>query len=108
MQLLVQNEIEQLRSEETDLFRQRKGYPSKIKIKGMPEQIRYNQLDGQSKHFKNIIKMICYRSEAAFANLLAHYYKKSVNEIRAVVKKIINPNIDLQLDYENEQLYVIL
>ncbi len=58
----------------------------------MPKQIRYNQLDGQSKHLQNIIKMICYRSETAFANLMAPYYKKSVNEIRALVKKIIIGN----------------
>lgn len=107
-QQVIQNEIEQLREEAFDLVKRRKEYPCKVKIKDMPEQIRYNQLDGESKHLQNIIKMICYRSETAFANLLAPYYKKSVNEIRGLVKKIINTNIDLKPDYENAKLYVTL
>lgn len=107
-QQIIQKQIEELKAEEIDLTNQRKAYPSKIKIKDMPEQIRYNQLDGESKHFQNIIKMICYRSETAFSNLLAPYYKKSVNEIRGLVKKIIHTNIDLKPDYYNNKLYVTL
>ena len=72
----------------------------------MPPSIRYNQLDGESKHFQNINRMICYRAESAFANLLAPHYKKSMTEKRALVKKIINTPIDLYPDYEENKLYV--
>ena len=99
-QLKIRQEIEELRQQEQTLLAERAQYPSKIKIKDMPEKIRYNQLNGESKHFQNIIKMICYRAESAFANLLAPHYKKSINEKRALTKKIINTRIDLKPDYE--------
>lgn len=107
-QLKIRQEIEELRQQEQTLLAERAQYPSKIKIKDMPEKIRYNQLNGESKHFQNIIKMICYRAESAFANLLAPHYKKSINEKRALTKKIINTRIDLKPDYEKKKLFVNL
>ena len=107
-QLTIRQEIEELQQMEQSLLTERAKYPSKIKIKDMPEKIRYNQLNGESKHFQNIIKMICYRAESTFANLLAPYYKKSLNEKRALTKKIINNRIDLKPDYEEKKLHVKL
>ncbi len=104
----IRLEIEQLRKEEQAIVEERKKYPSKTKVKDMPPSIRYNQLDGESKHFQNILKMICYRAESAFANLLAPHYKKSMSEKRALVKKIIDTPIDLYPDYEANKLYVTL
>ena len=101
-------EIEELEQQEKALLTERKKHSSKIKIKEMPDQMRYNQLNGESKHFQNILKMICYRAESSFANLLAPHYKKSINEKRALTKKIITTPIDLQPDYPNNKLYVTL
>src|SRR5690606_6315633 len=100
-------EIEELLQEEKKILAEREKYPSKIKIKDMEDQIRYNQLNGESKHFQNILKMICYRAESAFANLLAPHYKKSINQKRALTK-IINTPIDLRPDYQANKLYVTL
>lgn len=107
-QQIIHKDIEDLRQQEQTLLAERAQYPSKIKVKDMPEDIRYNQLNGESKHFQNIIKMICYRAETAFANLLAPHYKKAINEKRALTKKIINTQIDLKPDYEANKLYVTL
>ncbi|TVR84818.1 MAG: hypothetical protein EA409_00340 [Saprospirales bacterium] len=107
-QLTIRQEIEELQQLEQSYLTERAKYPSRIKIKDMPDKIRYNQLNGESKHFNNIIKMICYRAESAFANLLAPYYKKSLNEKRALTKKIINNRIDLKPNYEEKKLYIKL
>jgi hypothetical protein len=74
----------------------------------MPEEFRYNKLNQESKHIQNIIKMICFRAETAFANLPAPHYKRAEDEIRTLVKAIINQTIDLLPDYQNKQLVITL
>jgi len=74
----------------------------------MPEHVRYNKLKTESKHLQNIIKIICYRAETAIANLLAAHYRKSSNEIRALVKSIIFAKADLYPDYQTNTLTVRL
>lgn len=67
---------------------------------------RYNQLHLESKHFQNIIKMICYRAETSFANLLSANYKKAPTEKRDLAKGLINTQVDIQVDQENQKLQV--
>ncbi len=74
----------------------------------MPEHTRYNKLKTESKHLQNIIKIICYRAEASVANLLAAHYKKSSNEIRALVKSVIFAKADIYPDYQTNNLTVRL
>ena len=74
----------------------------------MPEHTRYNKLKTESKHLQNIIKIICYRAESAIANLLASYYQKSSNEIRALAKSIIFAKADLYPNYQTNALTVRL
>ena len=66
------------------------------------------KLKTESKHSQNIIKIICYRAETAIANLLAAHYRKSSNEIRALVKSIIFAKADLYPDYYTNTLTVRL
>ena len=99
-QLLLRKEIELLEEEEQETPAQRAQHPYKISIKEMPEHTRYNKLKTESKHLQNIIKIICYRAETAIANLLASYYRKNSNEIRALVKSIIFAKADLYPDYQ--------
>jgi hypothetical protein len=54
------------------------------------------------------VKMICFRAETAFSNQLAPHYKRAEDEIRMLVKAIINQTIDLLPDYPNNQLIVTL
>lgn len=56
----------------------------------------------------NIIKMIAYRSETALANLVAPHYAKSDNEIRTLVKSLINTREDIHPDYREGKLVVTL
>ncbi|NLB26979.1 MAG: hypothetical protein GX820_09850, partial [Bacteroidales bacterium] len=87
-QLFFKKEIESLETEKQELLAERAQHPYKISIGDMPEHTRYNKLKTESKHLQNIIKIICYRAETTIANLLAANYRKSSNEIRALVKSI--------------------
>jgi hypothetical protein len=107
-QLFFRHEIELLEAEEQEILVQRKQLPYRISIGEMPEHTRYNKLKTESKHLQNIIKIICYRAETAIANLLAAHYRKSSNEIRALVKSIIFAKADLYPDYHTNTLTVRL
>lgn len=107
-QLFFRKEIELLEAEEQEILAQRAQHPYKISIGEMPEHTRYNKLKTESKHLQNIIKIICYRAETAIANLLAAYYRKSSDEIRALVKSIIFAKADLYPDYQTNTLTVRL
>ena len=103
-----QLEIEHLSEQEKELIKKRSSLPCKIKVKDMPEHLKYNRLDIESKHFQNIIKMICYRSESNCANILSEYYNRTEDEKRALVKAIINLKGDIIIDEEKGILTVSL
>jgi len=105
-QVLLEKELEELKEGEQKMLGQRKALSYKIKVKDMPEETRYNRLHLESKHVQNIIKMICYRAETSFANLLSPYFSKNINEKRMLAKSIIKSNINLLPNYENNTLTV--
>ena len=107
-QLKLSEEILSLKNQERTLLEKRKQQPYKITVGQMPEALRYNKLKTESKHLQNIIKMICYRAETAFANMLATEYKKKSNEIRALVKSILLSKADILPDYKKNTLTIIL
>jgi hypothetical protein len=107
-QLKLLEEIQSLKNQEQALLEKRKQQPYKITVGQMPEALRYNKLKTESKHLQNIIKMICYRAETAFANMLATEYKKKSNEIRALVKSILFSKADIMPDYKKNTLTIIL
>lgn len=90
------------------LITERKNIPYKIPIAQMPPESRYNRLHQESKHLQNIVKMICYRAETALASLLAPHFKRSDDEVRALVKSIIMRPIDLNPDYQNNKLEITI
>lgn len=104
----IVEELTSLRKEEKRLISQRKRHPYKIPVGKMPEDQRYNKLKTESRHLQNIIKMICYRAESAMANVLGSEYKKSKNEIRALIKSLISNQADIIPDYKQNTLTVIL
>jgi hypothetical protein len=106
--LEVMEEVQQMEQQIENLINQRKNIPYKIPISQMPESIRYNQLNRESKMIQNIIKMICYRAETAFANLLSPHYKRAKHEIRALIKSIIHTPINMEVDRENGELNITL
>jgi len=107
-ELEIREELKKLEKEEENFVAQRKQIPYYIKIGEMSEDTRYNKLKAESRHLINIIKIICYRSDIAFANMLALNYKKSSEERMALVKSIIYAKADIEPDYVNNQLIVSL
>jgi transposase-like protein len=107
-QIKLTGELDILRDQENGLLDRRSKISYKIKVEDVPEETRYNRLHIESKHFQNIIKMICFRAETSFANLLADSYKKHDNEKRAFVKSIINTHADIIPDYQKDILTVRL
>lgn len=107
-QLEVQEQIKQKQQEINRLIEQRKGIPYKISIGDMPEEYRYTKLNQESKLFSNLVKMISYRAETAFANLLTPHYKRSADEIRSLVKAVIKQTVDIKPDYLNNLLNITI
>lgn len=107
-QTLIEKKLEELHGQEKKLLDKRGGLSYKLKIKDMPDESRYNRLHLESKHVQNIIKMICYRAETSFAQLLSPYFAKSINEKRMLVKNIIKSNINLIPNYDENTLTVEL
>lgn len=101
-------ELKALQEQEKALVGERQKHCYKIALKDMPAQSRYNTVNRESKHFQNILKMICYRAETAMVNLLRPHYKKSANEGHMLVKEIINTSADLVPDEANKTLQVNL
>lgn len=107
-QVTLEKEIQDLKESERKELNKRAALSYKIKVKDMPEDTRYNRLHLESKHFQNIIKMICYRAETSFANLLMPHFNKSINEKRMLAKSIIKSNINLIPCYKNNTLTIEL
>ncbi len=101
-------QLKLLQEQEQDLINQLQDVPKRIKLSEMASQHRYNKLHAESKLFMNIIKMICYRAETMFANILQEYLSRAAEEKRMLVKQIINTAADLLPDYENKKLVVVL
>jgi len=107
-QLKIRHELEILKKEVQRLIEKRKQQPYKISIGNMPESTRYNKLKTECKHIQNIIKILCFRAETAFANLLSPNYARSEDEIRALVKSIVFNTADIVPDEVNGTLTVKL
>lgn len=105
-QLKINNELTILKDEEIAILKKRAQMPSQIKVEDMPDMIKYNKLNVESKSFQNIIKIICYRAETSCANLLVSGFKKHINEKRSLVKSIIESSADVIPDYKNNQLII--
>ena len=102
--LKVTEDIHRIEDEIASLLKQRNEISYKISVGQMPESKRYNMLNQESKRVQNIIKIICYRAETALATLLSPHYKRAEDEMRMLVKAIINTPIDVEVNNENEEL----
>lgn len=107
-QAKLKEEINNWQEKEQQLLAGRKLLRYRIPIKDMSEDIRYNRLHAESKYFHNIIKMICYRAETTFGQILTADYKKKDNEMRMLVKNVISAKGDIIPDYKNNTLTIVL
>jgi hypothetical protein len=104
-----------LKEKQTDLemqiqqiIEQRAGKPSRIKIKDMPTGTQYNKLKYESKLFMNTIKMIAYRAETTLTSMISQYYKNAENEGRQLVQEIMQSDADLNPNYNDNTLTIVL
>jgi len=106
--LKLTEEVQLIDNEIDNLITRRKDIPYKIPVSEMPESTRYNKLNQESKALQNIIKIICYRAETALVDMLSPHYKCARNDIRMLIKSIIQTPIDMEIDNENELLKITL
>lgn len=90
------------------LLQERSKLPSRIKVKDLPEQVRYNKLKQESKKLKNTILMIAYRAETALYNLMKPYYKNTLKDGRAILREIFTSDADMHPDYKNNKLNITI
>lgn len=107
-QARLKEEINNWQQKEQELITKRQAIRYRIKIKDMPEEERYTRLHTESKYFHNIIKMICYRAETTFGQILSIGYKKKITEMRMLVKNLITKKGDIIPDYQNKTLTIAL
>ena len=107
-QASFQTQLNELLSAEKQLIQERKKHDYKINIQDMPKEKRYTSLKLETKAFQNIIKMICYRAEAAMANTLIGITKKYVDEKRTIIKSLINTHGNITPNYEQNTLLISL
>ena len=91
-----------------ELLSKRKSVPSRIKVKNLPEDIKYNRLIEESKKLKNLILMLSYRAETALYSLLPDFYRNAKKDGRQILKEIFTSCADLIPDYQNQILHVRL
>jgi len=91
-----------------ELLSKRKSVPSRIKVKNLPEDKKYNKLIEESKKLKNLILMLAYRAETALFCLLPDFYCNAKKDGRQILKEIFTSCADLIPDYQNQILYVKL
>jgi len=91
-----------------DLLSKRKSIPSRIKIKNLPDDKKYNRLIEESKKLKNLILMLAYRSETALYCLLPEFYSNAKKDGRQILKEIFTSCADFIPDYQNQILHVRL
>lgn len=104
----LQQEMEQLEKQISELLKDRAEFPSRIKVGEMDPSRKYNKLKKEKQLFINVIKMIAYRAETALVNLVAPYYSRNEEEGRMLIKSIFSADADIIPDYTNKTLTVIL
>ena len=100
------SQIENIEKEENIVVAKRKIISTKITLKEMPIDKKYNQLKSEHKHFINIIKMIAYRAETALVQIITPHFTRDKEEGRMLIKQLMNTPADLMPDYQNKTLII--
>jgi len=92
----------------TGLGGQRNSILSRVAVRQMPKDKRYNRQKKESKLLINIIKMMAYRAETAMVNLVRPHYANSDKDGRTLLREIFTSPADIFPDYGNKTLTVVL
>ena len=101
----LKDEIEQKETEIEQIKLQRKSVPKKIIYSELPENVKFDNVINQRKHFLDTIKLITYRAETALSNM-AKKYMSHKDESRILLKQIYKTDANLIVDNENKKLIV--
>lgn len=107
-QAQINEKIIQLDQLISQLTQQRSQLPTRIALKDMPDDKRYNRLKRESKLLINIIKMIAYRSETALLSFTKPYYANNEKDGRTLLKEIFTTQADIHPNYECKTLTITL
>ena len=107
-QAKLHDDIQNYQKEIERLTLERKQLKSHIALKEMQVDEKYQNLKTESKLFMNTIKMIAFRAETAVSGLLSPFYKREKEEIRMLIKEIINTDADILPNYENNTITIKL
>ena len=87
--------IRELRENYERLKACRSKMPKRVAVGELEEEDRLMQLDPETKHLTDTIKMTAYRAETALFNLLGPAYVRTEKEGRALVRKILRTPADI-------------
>lgn len=86
---------------------QRANTPAKVQLKELPEAERFRQLQPESKHFIDTIKLIAYRAESALAGEVREHLGRE-EDARALLRRVFVTPANLRPDYGQGTLTVQL
>jgi len=79
--------------------------PAKVQLKELPEAERFRQLEPESKHFIDTIKLTAYRAESALAGVVREYLGRE-QDARALLRRVFVTPANLRPDYSEGTLTV--
>jgi hypothetical protein len=102
-----QEAIDELEQQITDLKQKRKNTDKHIAFSELPKDEKFDQLKKSGKQFMDTVKMISYRAETAIVTILREYIGKK-DEARSIARQIFATDADMDPDYQNGVLNVVL
>lgn len=92
----LQEQIQQMEIQLTELKKQRREQKRKIPLSELPKADRFDQLSNRSKHFIDTIKIIAYRAETAIAQTLREKIQTHhQDEARGLARQIFQTEANL-------------
>jgi hypothetical protein len=102
-----QETIEERQRQLEELKKKRKATPHHIPVKDLPEDVRFNRLLPERKHFIDTIKMISYRAETSMVGILREKMSRE-DDARALLRQICDTECDLAPDLTANTLTVTM
>jgi len=90
----LQQQIQEMGADVTELKRQRKATPHHITVAQLPEDQRFSRLNTKSKDFIDTIKMVTYRAETAMALILREHMSR-LDDARTLLREIYTTEADM-------------
>lgn len=100
-------EIEFIENDIANLKENRKGISRHSMIKDLPEDEKFRSLAKEKKLITDTVKMIAYRAETAMA-VMVRGEMAHKDEARALICQLLQTDADIEPDYQNKTLTVLL